>query len=1093
MKKITLFKSISLYTLLLFSFFVLLFILVNYYIDFQTYREEVINLKKIHAKRVKKTLKWEVEHYIELINNSRKNITNIRKNMLRNRANIACNIVNAIYEQYKDSKSKEEIQKIITTALRKIRFGKNGYYFIRTVDGTEILSDPQKELEGTNILPLQNSKGTYIIKEMVEFVKKEQEGFFKYMWPKPEERSVDKSKIAYIKLFEPYNWIIGIGAYEEDMISHIQNEILTNIEQMKFDMEDENYIFMGQWDGTALSYPAKGKNMYNIQDKNGLFIVQELIKKAQNDGGFVRYVMPSFKNERNTEKISYVKGIPEWKWYVGAGLYIDDINQEIESLEEKLYEKLVKTSIGTVVLSLLVFLAFIYIYKNISRRAQEDFSIFINFFNSLVYDSKKIDIKSIRYDEFSNMAMHANKMLEDKISLEDELEKYKKIVSTSGDFLSLVDVNYVYQAVNDTYLKYFNKKREEVVGHSAAELFGEEIFNEKIKPLTDRAISGEAFTIEFWMDFPRGRKYLETKYFPYKKNGEVIYFVVAARDSTDRKLAEDKVKLWKKVFDSTSEAVMLCDKQTNILDVNNAFTDITGFSAKDAIGNKSSMISYGLHSELGELNSLCHKVENLGAWSGELKNRRKDGDVYPALFSANSVLNEDGKVTNFVAVFTDITTIKQSQEKLKYLAHHDTLTNLPNRVLLKDRISHAIENAKRNETMLAVCFIDLDNFKKVNDSYGHTYGDDILKQTAIRIKSDLREADTLSRIGGDEFILLLENLKDTPEIEAILDKIQIGFEKEFVSNEKNFTLSSSIGISLFPQHGDNAEDLIKNADIAMYKAKDAGKNTYRFFNTEMSAATYEMIDIENDLRTAINEEQFVPYYQPQMNLQTGKVVGFEALVRWVHPQKGILSPLQFIKASEENKMIIKIGEYMLRKSCTDLKVLQAKYNYPFRVSVNLSGVQIEHSDFFLVLKRIIEETQIQTSCLELEITESVIMKNPQQWIDLLNAIKGLGVKVSIDDFGTGYSSLSYLRKLPIDKLKIDMSFVKDIPKEDDACAIANSIITLSQNMKMITLAEGIETKEQEKYLKENNCEEGQGYLFAKPMDFSSLEKWLDQQ
>ena len=1091
MKKPHLFQAITKNTTILFCAFAFFFITANYALSYKSYQKEIKEIRIKHVKSVKNTLKWEVEHFIELIKTNKINFENNKKNMLKKRINQIHFIINSVYEKYKDTLSEEEIKDFIITVLRKVRFPNNGYYFITSTDGTEILFDPRKELEGTNMLKLQNSDGVFVVKEMIQFVKNKKEGFYTYKWTKP-KKTEETQKISYIKLFEPYGWIIGNGIYKDDLDVQIQERILNNIEQMKFDKKNNNYIFIATWDGISLTYPAKGKNMYRVQDKNGLYIVQELIKKAKTGGGFVQYVMPSFKDERNTLKMSYVQGMPEWKWYVGAGLYIDDINDEIAFAEKKLYDNLLSTLITTIVLAILVLLIFSYFYKNLNKMITKDFSVFIDFFNSLVYDSKKINIKKLKFSEFEDMAIYANAMLSEKFKLEKELEKYQKIVSTSKDFLSLVDKNYVYQAINNTYLEYFQKSKSDVIGHSIKELFGKEFFDEKIKPLSDRALKGEIFSLGHWVEFPRGKRFLETSYFPYYKNSEVEYFVISAKDNTEKKLAEEKVKLWKKVFENTSEAVMICDIDSNIVDVNYAFTTITGYSAEEIKGRQSSIITYEVIG-LGDLGAVCNKVKKIGSWNGEVKNKRKNGNIYPALMSANIVLNEHNEVLNLVAVFSDITILKESERKLEFLAHHDALTKLPNRVLLKDRITHAIENSKRNASMLAICFIDLDNFKKVNDSYGHTYGDDILKQSAIRIKNELRAIDTLSRIGGDEFILLLENLNNISEVESIMNKIQKSFESEFISNTQKFSLSASTGISLYPQDGNNSDELIKNADIAMYKSKEAGRNTYTFFTDAMSVATHKMLDMENDLRLAIQEEQFIAFYQPQINLKTKEVVGFEALIRWDHPKKGLLQPMQFIKYAEENKMIIPIGEYILRKSCEDLITLQNEIDFDGRVSINVSGIQIQNGDFLHILKQTIQDTRVNPNKLELEITESVIMEDPQQWIELLNAIKDLGVKIAIDDFGTGYSSLSYLRKLPIDKLKIDMSFVNDIPDEEDACAIANSVINLSENMKMITLAEGIETKEQENYLRDNNCEEGQGYLYAKPMDIDKVKQWLKER
>jgi len=969
MKKPNLFKTITVYTTILFIIFTTLFIVVNYIVNYTSYKNEIENIKIKHTKSVKETLKWEVEHFIELIKISKNNFEKNKKLILKKRIDQVHLMMSTIYEKYKDVYTKEEIKNIIITALRKVRFSNNGYYFIIDTNGVKILYDVKKEIEGINSLNFKNKNGVRITKKILEFIKEKEEGYYTYKWYKPTDSTKEFEKISYVKLFKPFNWIISNGVYKDDLDKEIQNEVLNNIEQMKLDKTNSNYIFISKWNGLALTYPAKGKNMYNIQDKNGLYLVQELINKAKNGGGFVQYVMPSLKDERNTLKVSYVQGIPEWEWYVGAGLYIDDIHDQIAIEEEKLHKKLIYISVIIIILAIIVLILFIYLYKNLTKIVKQDFLIFIDFFNSLVYNSNKINLKSLRFKEFEEMGNYANAMLSKKIEL------------------------------------------------------------------------------------------------------------------------EDKIKLWNKVFENTSEAVMICNLNTEIIDVNNAFTTITGYHLEDVKGKKSNIINYKTQ-EQNNFNTICAKVKRLGSWKGEIKNKRKNGEIYPALFTANVILDENNEILNIVSIFSDITNITESKKKLEYLAHHDSLTNLPNRVLLNDRIIHAITNAKRNGSMLAICFIDLDNFKKVNDNYGHTYGDNILKQTSIRIKKGLREIDTLSRIGGDEFILLLENINNISEINSIINKIQKEFMFEFESEKQNFSLSASIGISLYPKDGANVDELVKNADIAMYNAKENGKNTYKFFSNKMSIDTHKLFDMENDLREAIDKKQFVNFYQPQINLKTKEVIGFEALVRWEHPKKGLIPPIKFIDYSEKNKMIIDIGKYVLQRSCKDLMTLQKEFNFDGRISINVSGVQIEYSDFLSTLQQTIKEFNINPNKIELELTESVIMKNPQQWIELLNAIKSLGIKIAIDDFGTGYSSLSYLRKLPIDKLKIDMAFVSDIPKEEDACAIVDSIINLSENMKMITLAEGIENVEQEKYLKNNRCEEGQGYFYGKPMNFNQTKEWL---
>lgn len=977
-RKLSLFDYFHIVAFIMFTTFTalfLFFILNDIRLKFEK-EAQLIEEKQLHLK--KKMLHQEIQRFVDFIEYKKKHIYTQTQEIVKTRVYEAYDVAQHIYAFNKGKLSDEAIQKEIIETLRIMRFEQGkGYYFITNMNGIEMLFSDRPEMEGKNMLRIKNSEGRYVVKGMIDLVHASNEGFYEYTWSKPNEKKENFKKIAYVKLFEPFGWFIGTGLYLDDMEAKIKEEILNDRDRLLFDKETNNYIFAGTWEGLSLTYPAAGKNMYNIQDSNGMFIVQELISRAQSGGGFVEYVMPPLKGERNLRKLSYVVGISDWQWYVGAGVYLDDITVEITKLNEKMEQELEKTTLSIVglVLAFSVLLGMFYFY--ISDKIKKDFKVFTHFFDSLAQKDEMINLDHVKFKEFEELARHANKMLETKIETNVHLERYKKIVSSSDDLLSFIDRNYVYLAVSEGYLKFFEKGKEEIIGHSMSELFGEEYFQKELKHVSDRVLAGESIEREYWVKSPRGEyRYLHTKYFPHFEQGclEAVAYIVSARDITEKKINEER--------------------------------------------------------------------------------------------------------------------LIASEKELEFLAHNDSLTGLPNRILLHDRISHAIANSARSGLMVALCFIDLDNFKKINDSYGHSYGDEILKQFSERIASTIRTCDTLSRIGGDEFILLVENVKEVDEIDPIVSKIQTVFNEPFLVKEQKFFLSASIGISLYPEHGLESETLMKNADAAMYKAKDAGKNTYAFYTLDMTIASYERIGMENALREAISEKQFLVYYQPQIDFKTNTVCGLEALVRWNHPLENILSPNRFIPLAEETRIILEIGAFVLEQACFDLLLLRKEGLFEGTVSVNISGVQIEYSDFLSTLERAITLSGIEPSLLEMEVTESFIMNDPERWIALLKQMRALGVSIAIDDFGTGHSSLSYLRKLPIDKLKVDMSFVKDIPQREDACAIVNSIIDLAQNMKIATLAEGIETKEQEHYLQEHGCEQGQGYLYAKPMNLKDLKVWM---
>ncbi|MEA3405347.1 MAG: EAL domain-containing protein [Pseudomonadota bacterium] len=457
----------------------------------------------------------------------------------------------------------------------------------------------------------------------------------------------------------------------------------------------------------------------------------------------------------------------------------------------------------------------------------------------------------------------------------------------------------------------------------------------------------------------------------------------------------------------------------------------------------------------------------------------------------NAILKDRlGRVTGLISSAEDVTDLRKSQDELKFLAHHDVLTGLDNRKSLEIRLDQALKNAHRHGSLVAVCFIDLDNFKTINDSYGHDVGDELLIAVTKRIQETLRENDILARFGGDEFVVVLEEIKHQHEVSMIVKKLIAAFNQPLSFAHLSMIMTMSLGVSVYPDDGLECNTLFQNADTAMYEAKNKGKNQFALYNFEMSIANQKRAVLQQELMVAVHEQQFVVFYQPQLDHQNKKVVGVEALVRWQHPEKGLIAPDEFIGLAEEVGYIVPIGKHVLRQACLDIKSLHDQQLFDGYVSVNISGVQIDSELFFSTVEEILQETNIKPSMLEVEITESVVMTNPDRWISLFKNLKSIGLKIAIDDFGTGYSSLSQLSKLPLDKLKIDKSFVKDLPHDDKARSVAQAIINLSHSMNMETLAEGVETHEQNQYLNDQNCSIGQGYLFARPMPLEELKDWL---
>lgn len=541
-----------------------------------------------------------------------------------------------------------------------------------------------------------------------------------------------------------------------------------------------------------------------------------------------------------------------------------------------------------------------------------------------------------------------------------------------------------------------------------------------------------------------------------------------------REHARRNLNLAKIAFDSASEGIMIIDTNGCIIGINKGFSDITGYSEEEILGATPIVFQQGSH-------ALWKSLSSEGKWCGEVINHRKNGEQYHEWLTITVVKNHEHQITNYVGVFADVTEVKQSQNKLYELVNHDPLTGLPNRRLINELLEHAIKRAEREERQIAILFIDLDRFKAINDSLGHPVGDKLLFEVSRRIKQSIRESDVVGRLGGDEFIVMMDNLHDVEDAANKARNILHALQSEFLIDNKELFISASIGISMFPSDGKDVDSIIKAADIAMYQVKNMGKNNYCHYTKKHSADVLERFNLENQLRRALDRQQFEVYYQPQISLQTGKIIGAEALVRWNHPEYGVVSPAKFIPLAEETGIILQIGEWVLTQAALRAKEWITPGNALKRVAVNVSGIQIMQSNFADTVYGVLIETDCTPSMLELEITESTVMQNTEHVISTFDRIKSLGVRLAIDDFGTGYSSLSNLKRLPLDKLKIDRSFVRDLPDDLDDAAIASAIYAMANSLGFSVIAEGVETLEQEQFLKQMGCVEAQGYLYSKPV------------
>lgn len=573
-----------------------------------------------------------------------------------------------------------------------------------------------------------------------------------------------------------------------------------------------------------------------------------------------------------------------------------------------------------------------------------------------------------------------------------------------------------------------------------------------------------------------------------------LLYLLMAKNLALVKHADEAIRLRDRAIESSVNAILITscsESDAPIVYVNPAFERITGYSREDVLGRNPRFLHGDDIDQPGlKIIQVAIKAEREG--KAVLRNYRKDGSLFWNELSIAPVRDEKGKVTHFIGVQNDISDTKHYQEALEHQANHDALTGLPNRNLLQDRIVQAIVHAERSARLVAIVFIDLDNFKLINDSLGHTAGDQLIKAVAERLQSAFRSVDTVARLGGDEFVLVLYDQDSAELISQETERINEVFSAPFDVDGQEVFISYSAGFSLYPQDGKDAEVLLMNADVAMYRAKERSGNSFQFYATEMHSKISDRLVLESNMRHALEHQEFFLMYQPQIDLKTKKVFGMEALIRWNHPTMGMVPPVKFIPLAEETGLIVPIGEWVTKTACEQLKAFENAGLRDLTVAVNLSSRQFKEYDLIPSIAKILHDTGLAAEHLELELTESILMDNSQGIVSVLDELKNMGLKLAIDDFGTGYSSLSYLKSFPMDKLKIDQSFVRDISAGGDSSAIVRAIINLGHSLNLQVIAEGVETIEQLDFLTAHNCNEIQGYYYSKPLSAGDFKHFVER-
>lgn len=685
------------------------------------------------------------------------------------------------------------------------------------------------------------------------------------------------------------------------------------------------------------------------------------------------------------------------------------------------------------------------------------------------------------------------------IALKHSNTHLRTLIETIPDLIWLKDPGGVFLACNPRFERLFNAPESQIVGKTDHDFVPRELADFFRQKDQDAIAAGKPSINEEWVTFADDgqRALLETIKTPMRDSeGWLIGVLGIARDITERRADEEKLRFLARVVESAAEAFMVTDTLGNIVAVNPAFTAITGYSEAEVVGKTPAMFKSG-RQDRTFYQKMWSSIQATGYWEGEIWDRRKDGMIYPKWLTITTVRDAASQPTHYVAAFTDITERKAAEERIHHLAFYDPLTGLPNRRLLMDRAEHALASSTRTGEYGALIFIDLDHFKTLNDTQGHAVGDQLLIEVGKRLGANVREVDTVSRLGGDEFVLLLEDLGHEEEsaaalAESIAEKIRAHLAQPFHLEglHQECHTASSIGLTLFRDQGSSLNTLFKQADLALYQAKDAGRDTLRFFNPAMQASLEARTAMEQALRRGLEQGEFQLYYQPLVN-PAGECLGAEALLRWLPPGGKSVSPDQFIPLAEETGLILPLGSWVLRTACAQLKTWEKHAaTQGLSLSVNISARQFLQPDFVSEVAQVLAESGANPARLKLELTESVVLQNVDEAIERMNSIRALGIRLSLDDFGTGYSSLSYLKRLPVEEVKIDRSFVRDIMQDPDDAAIVRAVLALSQSLNLSVVAEGVETDRQLAFLTQYGCKIFQGYLFSRPVPEDEFKRYL---
>lgn len=690
------------------------------------------------------------------------------------------------------------------------------------------------------------------------------------------------------------------------------------------------------------------------------------------------------------------------------------------------------------------------------------------FFNLIL--SKPIDVLKLQ-----NFIKNESEKLEKRNILQQKNTVLAKVVDLHPARIAVYDMNGVLFYANSSYLEANNLS----INHFDKLVFDDiSQCNLGFKNIKEKLQITNSFVVQK----EENKHWFESTFYIIS-NEFIIHNCINITSQKQKELQLEQSAIF---FENSNEGIIITDSKGKIISINKAFSRITGYRKDEVIGKTPSILNSGIHDKEFYEN-MWRSLKNNSAWQSEIWNKRKNGEIYPEWLSIAKAVNPKYNEEFYIAIFTDITSLKEADRKLHFYANHDVLTKLANRVQFESHLKSTIESSKRRNTKIALLFVDLDKFKDVNDTYGHTVGDEMLKTVARRLEQSIRKEDFIARLGGDEFVLIIKDVKDNESMLNLANKLNENIKEPIVISDKVFFMSLSIGISVFPDHGKDSEDLIKHSDAAMYEVKENGRNGYRLYNQDMTDKISLKVTIQNELKIAIQKDEFEMYYQAVVDVQTKRIVGAEALVRWNHKKRGVLTPIHFIHYIDDGGMSVEFGELVFRKVLNDIQIINSKLKQQnFKISINISPEHFFKYTFVEDIQSYCNDFSIDSKQIELEMLETNIMKNSEISQKKIEILHEKGFNIALDDFGTGYSSLSYLKNFKVNKLKIDQSFIRDFLEDNNDKAIVQAIINLANIFNLKVQAEGVETKQHEKLLESLNCNLAQGYFYNKPMPLNNF-------